>query len=60
MLISFPSQVKVRPLRDINYGIEYDAGNTFDTQIKEPRVQTRLCYVGGIRLTANGQQSIFG
>ena len=36
-------QVEVRSLRDINFGVDYDAGNTLDTKITEPRVQTRLC-----------------
>ena len=43
MFISFLSQVEVGPLRNINFGIDYDAGNPFDTKITEPRVQTRLC-----------------
>ena len=43
MFISFLRQVEVWPLRDIDFGIDYDTGNTFDTKVKEPRVQTRLC-----------------
>ena len=43
VFISFLSQVEVGPLRNINFGIDYDAGNPFDTKITEPRVQTRLC-----------------
>ena len=43
MGISFLCQVEVRQLRDVNFGIDYDACNTFDTKITEPRVQTRLC-----------------
>ena len=43
VFIFFLSQVEVGPLRNINFGIDYDAGNPFDTKITEPRVQTRLC-----------------
>ena len=43
VFISFLRQVEVWPLRDINFGIDYDAGNSLNTKITEPRVQTRLC-----------------
>ena len=32
---------------NINFGIDYDAGNSFNTKITEPRVQTRLCLAEG-------------
>lgn len=34
-------------MRDVNFGVDYDAGNTLDTKITEPRVQTRLCLAEG-------------
>ena len=27
----------------VYFGVDYDAGNTFDTKTTEPWVQTRLC-----------------
>ena len=53
VFISFLSQVEVGPLRNINFGIDYDAGNPFDTKITEPRVQTRLCLAGMNRAMSN-------
>lgn len=43
VFISFLRQVEVRPLGNINFGIDYDTGNPLNTKITEPRVQTRLC-----------------
>ena len=30
-------------MRNVNIGIDHDTGNTLNTKITEPRVQTRLC-----------------
>ena len=47
VFISFLRQVEVRPLGNINFGIDYDTGNPFNTKTTEPRVQTRLCLAEG-------------
>ena len=43
VIIAFLSYVEVIPLWHVNFGIDNDFGNSFNTKITEPRVQTRLC-----------------
>ena len=33
-------------MRNVNIGIDYDAGNPINTKITEPHVQMRLCLAG--------------
>ena len=40
---SFLRRIEVGPLHDINFGINNDNADIINMQIKEPRVQTRLC-----------------
>lgn len=50
---SFLRRIEVGPLHDINFGINNDNADIINLQIKEPRVQTRLCLAGHLYIQLN-------